>query len=150
MKINLKIWESAQRMIALRYVSGLDFGHDDTSELYDVLMEDIDPNQIDNFHEMVCRDVDPVNVGDFFVDCDYNVFHVVVCDIDKESIHIRVNGSQYTYMQHIGEGTEFLLNNCKLVKSEDYYAFLDIIWEVRSGLFFNKKDIKRIDFVPTT
>lgn len=146
MKINLEIWESAQRLIELIYLRDMDCGFDDTSDLYDSLMENVAPNQIDNFVAMICRNADPVNLGDCFVDGEYNIFKIVKCDFDKQILHLQTNGCQFLEERVLADFSDFILNNWKLVKEDEYYQYLDIAWETREGIYFDKKDIKRVDF----
>lgn len=148
MKINLKIWEASQRLILLDYEMGRDCGFDDTSDLYDFLVEEVPSHQVDNFHEMVCRD-DTIMLGDCYVDSEYNVFKVLECDVEREYLKLGVNGSQFGQESNLSDGADHILKNFKLIKLEEYYNYLDIIWVCKEGLFFDVKHIKRIDF-PTT
>lgn len=148
--IQIKFWEVAQRLIALAFEGSLQVGFDDTSDMYEHLLETVEPDQIDNFHGIVCRkdDGDPIRVGDLYLrESDGNVFRCELIDIEYDEMEFRVNGANAYKICDLEDGSNFVMLELKLLDKKDYYKLLDTIWLEKKLIFTDDDRTRRVDFL---
>jgi len=155
MGVNIKLWEACQRIIWISRTVTKYPTFDDTSDLYNALLKEVHPNQVDNFYEIVCgkgRDKKDsiLNELDCFVDDKYNVYKIVKIDQENDLMEVMVNGSDHAKWSTIDEAIAPILYGMKLIKGKEYYRLLDVLWKNRDGLFLKEKGIKRIDYKKLT
>ena len=151
MDIIIKLWEASQRIVWLNRKVSRYPTFNDTSILYDSLIDEIPSSQINNFYEIVCGEGREetgsiLNELDCFVDEDYNVYKIITIDKDENLMQVMVNGSDYARWGLIEDSITDIIYGMKLIKSVEYYKLLDILWETKEGLYLDEKGIKRVDY----